>query len=196
MHEGVDAHDDFRNRERDDVAGDARLGFLGGDLAEDVAAFVEAGVVEAHVRRRLVAGGVLELHLRELLGHLQLGIHEAERGAEDDAAAFAGEALEDALGVRAFGDVLDVSGLNLVAEFLLDGEAALVVLVGVAKVTDRAGVDPAGLELGRFGGGNAESQGQRRAGQKYGLLHCQSPLARRLRGPFANRAPRTVRERQ
>ena len=45
------------------------------------------------------------------------------------------------------GDVLEIGGLDLVAEFLLDLQAALVVLIGPAEVADRADIDEAGLEL-------------------------------------------------
>ncbi len=78
QHEGVDAGDNFRNGEGNDVARRSGLRHLGGNLADDVAAFVEFGVVGRHVGRRLVAGCVLKLHIRKFRRNLQGGLHEAE----------------------------------------------------------------------------------------------------------------------
>ena len=93
----------------------------------DVAALVEAGVVDRDVRRGLVAGGVLELDVRELLRDLDRRVHVAERGGEDQLVAGGGELADHALGVRALRDVLDEGGLDLVAERLLHCLAADVV---------------------------------------------------------------------
>ncbi len=51
MDEGVDAHHHFRDREGGDVAGDALLRHLRGDLALNVAAFIEARIVGRDVLR-------------------------------------------------------------------------------------------------------------------------------------------------
>ena len=57
-----------------------------------------------------------------------------------------GELADHALGVRPFGDVLDVGGLDLVAEMLDHRLAAELVAVGPAVVADRPDVDEADLE--------------------------------------------------
>ena len=105
-HEGVDAGDDFRNREGNDVAGHARLRHLGGDLADHIAAFMELGIVGRDVVGGLEAGRMLELHIGKFLGDLQRRLHEAEGGGEDDGAAVARQTLDGALGIG-FGDILD-----------------------------------------------------------------------------------------
>ena len=176
QHEGVDAGDDFRDREGHDVARRAGLRHLGRDLADHVAALVELGIVGRHVFGSLVAGGVLELHVRKLGGNLQRRLHEAEGGREDDVAAVTGEALDGALGVG-FRNVLDIGCLDLVAQFLLDREAALIVLVGPAEVADRADIDPAGLGLG-LGVGTGRRHAQRHGeggGGHHEFLHSTTP---------------------
>ena len=72
----------------------------------------------------------------------------------NDFAAFAGEALEGLFGIS-FRNIFGIGGFNLVAEFLLYGFKALVVLVSPAEVTDRANIDPAGFQ--GFGGAEAEA---------------------------------------
>ena len=58
------------------------------------------------------------------------------------------QALDGALGVRAFRHVFEEGGLDLVAEFLLDLLAAQVVLLGPAAIADLgADIDEAGLDL-------------------------------------------------
>ena len=173
----VDAHHHFGDREGNDVAGNARLRFLGGDLAEHIAAFIETRIVDAEIVTGLVAGSVLEHHLGKLLGDLHFGVHEAKRRAEDDLAAFACQALEGAVGIGAFGDVLQIGGLDLVAERLLDLEPALVVLVGVAEIADRAGIDPAGLQLvgSLCGRGQRQCRCRRHQGNKQ-FFHCVTSL--------------------
>ena len=117
-HGGVDAGDDFRNRERADIAEHAGLRHLGRDLALDVAALVQARRIGRHVLVALVAGGVLEMHVRIFLRDLQRRVHVAERGREDQLVAGAHQLLDGALGVGTFGDVLEIGGLDLVAELL------------------------------------------------------------------------------
>ena len=87
--EGVDAADYLGNREGADVADHVRLGHAPGDGTRHGPAFVEAGHVGAEVLRLLVASGVLEAHLGELLGDLDGRVHVAERGGEDEVAPFA-----------------------------------------------------------------------------------------------------------
>ena len=125
----------------------AGLRHLGRDLALDVAAFIEAGGVGAHVLGALEAGGVLEEHVRIFVRHLQRRVHEAERGGEDELVAGAGELLDRALGVGALGDVLEEGRLDLVAERLLHRLASDVMLVAPAKVADRPDIDEADFQL-------------------------------------------------
>ena len=144
--ERVDAHHDLGDRERGDVARRVGLGHAARDDAREVAALVEARVVGADVLRALVAGRVLELHLREGRRDLDRRVHVAERGREDEVVAALRELADHALGVRALGHALDVLGRDLRAERLLHLLAADVVLVGPAGVADRAHVDVADLE--------------------------------------------------
>ena len=117
-------------------------------MALDVAAFVEAAGIGAHVLGALEAGGVLEIHVRDISWrHLQRRVHVAERGGEDQLVAGARELLDRALGVGAFADVLEIGGLDLVAERLRQGLAADFMLVGPAEIADRAEIDEADFEL-------------------------------------------------
>jgi hypothetical protein len=123
-----------------------RLRHAAGDDTRHVSVLIELGVVDAHVRRRLVAGRVLELDVGKFARHLEHLLHETERGGEDDLVALARQITEDALGVGAFGNLLDESRLHLVAEFGLDRLAPLVVSEGPAGVAHRADVNPRRLE--------------------------------------------------
>src|SRR5882724_51495 len=125
----VHAHDDLGNGDGADIADDARLRHLAGDHALDVAALVEADVVGGDVVGPLVAGGVLELHIREVLGHLEGRVHEAEGGGEDDAMAGRRQLADHALGVRPLLDAFDIGGLHLVAQGRFHRLAAIVMLV-------------------------------------------------------------------
>ena len=145
--EGVDAHHHFRDREGGDVAGDALLRHLRSDLALDVAAFIEAAVVGRKIRCGLVAGGMLELHVRELRGDLDRRVHEAEGRGEDQAAAGAGQALDGALGIRAFRNVFEELRLDLVAERLFEFEAADVMRLRPAAIGLGTDIDEADLCL-------------------------------------------------
>ena len=202
-HGGVDAGDHFRNRERGDIAEHARFRHLGGDDALDVAALIEPPRIGRHVLVALVAGGVLEMHVRVFLGDLQRRLHVAERRREDQLVAGARELLDRAFGVRAFADILEERGFDLVAEFLDHLEAAEVVLVGPAEIADRAEIDETDLEF--VGGGSAEqacSGGEHRCGCRdenlaHGFLRFTdgwtiSPDARRpvarASGTFTGRA--------
>src|SRR5690606_18849787 len=148
--DGVDVADDLRNREGGDVADLLGLGHLRREEAADVATLVGAGQVGADVLRLLVAGGVLEGDVGELLGDLDRRVHVTEGGGEDQVIAALGHVADHPFGVGAFGDVLDEAGLNLVAELFFQVLAALLVLVGPAMVADRAAVDETDLQgIGR-----------------------------------------------
>ena len=180
LDEGVHAHDHLGDRHRADIADDARLRHLAGDHALDIAAFVEADVVGGDIDRPLVAGAMLELHRRELLGDLDGRIHEAEGGGEDDAVAAGRELADHALGIGSFLHALDIGGLQLVAERLLGGLAPEVVLMAPAEIGDRADIDESGLE-GLVGAGEAEAAEGRGGGTGAEQLgegsssHCKSP---------------------
>ena len=165
-HRRVDAGDHFRDRHRADVAHDARLRHLGRDHALDVAALVEAARIGREVFLALVSGGVLEHEIGIFLRHLHGRVHEPERGGEDQLVARARQLLDRALGVRPFWHLLQIGRLDLVAERLDHGQAALIVLIAPAEVADRADIDESDLQLvlGRRrrskrqqgGGGNQE----------------------------------------
>jgi hypothetical protein len=138
--------DHFRNREGGDVAGDALLRHLRGDLAEDIAAFIEARIVGGEVRRRLVAGGVLELHLRELGRDLD-GRSMKPNEVVKISRSRSGPALDGALGIRAFRHVFEELRLDLVAELLFEQLAADIMRLRPAAIGLRADIDEADLEL-------------------------------------------------
>ena len=144
------------NRERADIAEHAGLRHLRRDHALDVAALVPPRRIGRHVLVALVAGGVLEMHVGIFLGDLQRRVHVAERGREDQLVAGADQLLDGALGVGAFRHVLEIGGLDLVAEFLHQRLARQFVLIGPAEVADRAEIDEPDLQLV---GGQGAAQG-------------------------------------
>jgi hypothetical protein len=129
------------------AAGGPGLAHAPRDVADHRAALVEARVVDREIVGGLVAGAVLELDVRELLGDAHGRVHEAERGREHDVVAGGGELTDHALGVGPFADVLDEGGRDLIAERRLDVLAPDLVPVGPAVVADRADIDEAGLDL-------------------------------------------------
>ena len=144
---------------------------------------------------RLVAGGVLELHVLEVGRDLEHRLHVAEGGAEDQLVALAGHVAEHALGVGRLGHLLDEAGDDLVAELLLDRLAAVVVREGPAAVADRADVGEGDLQrlgLGRRGGRRGAAAGA--AAARRLLPSCRSRPAPRRRPASASR-PSLSRER-
>jgi hypothetical protein len=100
----------------------------------------------------LVAGGVLELDVRMVGGDLQHRLHVAEGGAEDQLVALAGQVANTR---SASAHLLDEGGHDLVAEFLLQRLAGVVVREGPAAVAHRADVGEGDLQrlgLGGHGG--------------------------------------------
>src|SRR5580692_134126 len=177
-HRRVDVGDDLGDRKRDDVADHARLRDLGCDLALDVAPFIEAGGIGAHILRALEAGGVFEEHVRVFVRHLYRRVHEAERGGEDELVAGPCQLLDRAFGVGALGNVLEISGLDLAGERLFHGLAADVVLVTPAEIADRSRIDETDFQL--FGSiGTAERRGRDRQDRGHGddvpFLHDFTP---------------------
>ena len=75
---GVDVADHFGDGERRHVTDLFTLGHFGREIAGDVAPFIGAGQISAHVLVLLVAGGVFKGGLGELLGHFQRRVHIAE----------------------------------------------------------------------------------------------------------------------
>ncbi|MNC35214.1 hypothetical protein D3C75_836880 [compost metagenome] len=76
--DGIDIAQHFRNREGGDIADLLGLGHLRGQVAANVTAFVGCGQVSTKVLVLLVAGGMFEGDLRELLGDFGGGVHVAE----------------------------------------------------------------------------------------------------------------------
>src|SRR5690606_14432694 len=151
-----------------------------GDYPLHVAAFIEAGIVDRDIRMvALVAGSMLELHVRELAGDIIGRIHETEGRREDDVAAGAGEPLQSPLCIGAFRNVLQIGGLDLVAIFGLHRQPSLIVLIGPAEIADRTDIDETCLGLGLR---RPERQGQRgsryRSGEN-GFLHREPPFDHR-----------------
>ena len=89
---------------------------------------------------------MLEKDVRILLRHLQRVVHVAEGGREDELVALRGEIGDHVLGIRAFGDILDIGGLHLVAEMRLRLLAADIVLIGPTEIADRTQIDKANLQ--------------------------------------------------
>ena len=116
---GINAADDFGNRERGDITN--RVGFR--DLARNhalhIAAFVETRDVGRDIIRVLVPCGMLELYVREAFGHFERGLHVAERGCEDKFVSSLGEFCNRTFGVWSLRYVLHKGGLDVVTEFFL-----------------------------------------------------------------------------
>ncbi len=96
----------------------------------------------------------------------------------------AAELVNYALGVVAFGNILDMRRFDFVAELLLEGEQALMVLIAPAMVADRTDVDEAdfglalrlhsiGRQSKRCGSGEAQAQ------QAQNSFHVIDPFSRR-----------------
>jgi hypothetical protein len=87
--------------------------------------------------------------------------------SEDQFVAGAHQLFDGALGIGALADVFEIGGLDLVAEFLDQGLACEVMLVGPAEIADRTKIDEADLEF--FGGAGAEhacSGGEHHCGRR------------------------------
>ena len=133
----------------DDVADLVRLGHLARDMALHRAAFVEAGVIGRHVGMvALVAGGMFELHIREL-GFATAFVasmkpKEVVKMMLQPSKRHLGQ---HTLGIGTFRHVFLPYDLDLVTIGFLHGQRALVVLEGPAAITDRADIDEARLDL-------------------------------------------------
>ena len=112
----------------------------------EVAAFVVARVGRGHVGGLLVAGDGLELHVGEVLRHLERGLHVAKAGREDDLVAGGRQVADHTLGIGTLGHVLDKGGFHLRAQRRLDGFAAFFVLARPARFGDGRNIDKTGLD--------------------------------------------------
>jgi hypothetical protein len=105
--------------------------------------------------------------------------------------------LDRALRIRAFTDVLQIGGLDLVAERLHHRLAADLVLVGPAEVADRSEIDESDFQLALGGGVHNARAGQehRRRGGNHDPLHgeLQVPDGRNDH-PGLRRRPRASRD--
>ncbi len=162
--ERVDAHPHLGDRDRAHIGQLVALGHHPRDGAAHRAALVELRVVERQVRQALIARRPLELHVRELPGHLQHGIAEAEARPIDQLVPLLGQLTEHALAVRALGDIGHHRGFHLVlADRLEHLLAAAIVPVVPAIVVGRADQHEADLELFLRKGARSQ-QRQRRCG--------------------------------
>ena len=93
--EGVHAKHHLGHLVGAEITDHARLRHMTGDRAFDCAALMEARVVGADVVGVLVAGAVLELHVRELLGDFDRLVHVAVRRREDQLVALLREVFQD-----------------------------------------------------------------------------------------------------
>ncbi|MPN08802.1 hypothetical protein SDC9_156087 [bioreactor metagenome] len=177
--EGVDALQDLGDGKGGDIAQHVGLGHLACDHAIEVAALVETGVVVAEVLAGFVAGGMYEGDVGKLACNAFDVVHVAKAGGQHHLVAAGGEFADHPFGIGALGDVLDVLGLDLVAERLLHLLAAFVMLEGPAGVTDGADIDQTDLGgvlgLGGEGQGGCNGQGGRRAHEMTTLGHADSP---------------------
>ena len=162
--DGVDIADDFRDREGGDVADFLGLCHLRREEAADITALIGTRQVGAEVLVLLVASGVLEGQLGELLGDFQRRVHIAEGGGEDQVIAALGHVANHPLGICTFRDVFHVAGFNLVAELFDHRLTALLMLVSPAVVANRANVDKADLQ--RIGGRCAQCGAKAKGGNE------------------------------
>jgi len=162
--ERVDVAQHFGDGEAADKAQGVGLRHAAGDDAADIGVMVETCVVDAHVDGRLVAGGMLELDVRKLAGHLDHGVHVAEAGGEDDLVA---------LGCQITDHPLAVDQL-----FEQNSLAAEVMRESPAGIADRTDVDPCRLQ--GLGLGCARGNGSRRGGcRRFFLLAATGQHGRR-----------------
>ena len=121
--------------------------------ALDRPALMEARIVGPEIGQMLVAGAVLELDVRELLGRFDRLVHVAEGGREDELVPGLREVLEDRRRARVLLHVLDIVGDDLTFQRLDHRLAAALMRPRPAPVADRAEIDEADLE--RLGGEGA-----------------------------------------
>ena len=170
--EGIDALQHLGDGEARHVAGHAGLAHAARRDAREVAALVVARIGRGHVGCLLVAGDGFELHVGEVLRHLERGLHVAEAGREDDLVARGREVADHALGVRPLGHVLDKGGFHAGAQRGLDGLAALIVLARPARLGDgryihKARLHGFGRRLGLGKNGGEKTGGRERGSEVF-----------------------------
>ena len=143
---GVDALHHFRHRKASDIARLSRFAVLASEPTGQPACLVVARVVGGQVRRRFVAAGMQELDLGKLRRHPQRRLQIAKAGGHDQAAAITRQIAHHALAVCPFGHGFDIAALDLPAQRLVHRLAAQFMLVGPARLANRADVDETGLE--------------------------------------------------
>ena len=134
---------------------------------------MEAGIVGADVVGVLVAGAVLKLDIRELLGDLDRLIHVAVRSGEDELVALLREIFEDRNRARVLLDVLDIVRDHLAFERVGHRLAALVMRPRPAPIAGRPEIDEPDLD--RIGGEGAAAEGrqsQPRGGRLQHIAAC------------------------
>ena len=172
----VDAPDHFGDRERRDVTDDVAFGHLARDMALNGAPFIETRGIGRHVGGCLVARRVLELHIRELLGHVDRRVHEPEGCGEDQVSAIQRHLRDNTFGIWAFGNVFNVNGFNRIAEFRFNGKTALIMFIRPAAIAYGPDIDE--THLG-FVLGKARCRQPKRhhgTGQKCFQFHSKSPV--------------------
>ena len=90
---------------------------------------------------------MLELDVREFLGHFQRLVHIAKRAGKDQLAALLCQIAQHRDCACILGHVLDIDRLDLVAQGSIHRLTALVMRPGPAKVADGAQEDKADLDL-------------------------------------------------
>ena len=138
---GIDALEDFGNRNGSDVTQNVRLRHRTGEFAGKITRFIKAGRIVGHVGRSLITRSMLELNVRELLGNLKNRVHVAERGRKDELVALLREVAKHAFAVSSGGNVLYRRELYFVAIYLFERDTGEVVLTRPAFLTRRTHID-------------------------------------------------------
>ena len=175
---GVDAADNFWDREGGNVADDVLLGHLAGDDPGQVAWFIHAAEVGADIVSGLVAGAVHEDDLRVALGNIDGGIHVAEAGGENQVVAALHQPVDDPGRFRTFRNRFNI-GRWLDVRELFHLLAPLVVSVGPTGVSDGADIDEPGFDFfDRFSGqgSSAHADSQDEQQKKSGFFHRFLPF--------------------
>jgi hypothetical protein len=97
---------------------------------------MEARIVGANIVGVLVAGAMLELHIRELLRYFDRLIHVAVGRREDELGPVLSEVLQDWHGARIFLHILHIARDDLALERRLHRQTAFVMRPGPAVVAD------------------------------------------------------------
>ena len=138
--EGVDAADDFRDRESSHIADDIGFCFLTGNDACDVTGFVHTAEVVAYVGSRFETGAVQESNVGIFFGDVDRRVHIAKAGGKDHFVALGSQLSDDAFRIGTLGNGFDVTGLN-VGHVFFDILTAQFVCHGIAAVFGRADVN-------------------------------------------------------